>query len=257
MVVAVAALVLSRRPVLDRRVLASILFVLALPFLLVPDVRLLQNAAYGLHGYFGLVDAALLHQLLCLCGGLLLACTGLAVLRRPGRSINWLRIGRWATVVAVLAPLPYAIQRAAWNLGIPLGVSEQFVLDLAADLEAKNVTPILAYSLSWSAVLGSLLTLGLVMRWGEVLPAWVPVLGGRRVPVLLAVVPGLTMSVVITIAGATVMRFAVQDAFDDGIDGAVVPGLLWLPWGLALGVATLAYWRRRQPAPEDSRVLNS
>ncbi|MFI1680909.1 hypothetical protein [Streptomyces sp. NPDC020607] len=32
---------------------------------------------------------------------------------------------------------------------------------------------------------------GLVREWGEVVPAWVPVLGGRRVRPLAAVVPAL------------------------------------------------------------------
>ncbi len=88
------------------------------------------------------------------------------------------------------------------------------------------------------------------MRWGEVLPGWVPGLGGRRVPVLLAVIPGTVMSVMITVAGLSVLRFALQG----GLTGAGVPGLLWLPWGIALGLATYAYYQRRTTSCATRRL---
>jgi len=216
----------------------------------VPDVRLLQNLAYGLGGFFGLVDWPVLNQALCVLGAGLLAFSARGLFRSsldagPRAAAGWSRIGRWATLVAVLAPLPYAAQRAAWNLGIPLGVSEQFVDDLAADIAAKDLHPLAAWMLVIPDVLGVLLTLGLIMRWGERFPTWVPLLGGRRVPVSLAVVPASLVSVAVTIAGLVVIRFAIQDGT---VAGTAAPGLLWLPWGVALGVATFAYAERRRAA---------
>ncbi|MGC5015149.1 hypothetical protein ACLQ2R_30675 [Streptosporangium sp. DT93] len=252
---------------LPRRPLAAVLFVLATPLLLVvPDVRILQNLAYSLFGNVGLVDWPVLNQALCVAGGLLLAATAAQLLRRspcpacgrppadPGERRRWTRIGRWATVVAVLAPLPYALQRAAWNLGIPLGVDEAFVRALAADFQSKDVSPILAYSLTIGAVGGALLTTGLAMSWGETFPRWVPYLGGRRVPVTMAVIPATVVTVAVTVAGLAVWRWAILGG---GINGSAAPGLLWVPWGVALGVATLAYRQRRRntcpglPAPSE------
>ncbi|MCE0537191.1 hypothetical protein LWF15_16945 [Kineosporia rhizophila] len=247
---ALAALTAATRRDLPGWVRTAGLLAPALLFLLVPDVRMLQTAAYGMHGYFGRVDAAVLHQLFCLTGAILLASTALADLHRPAEPRQWVRIGRWATIFAALAPLPYAVQRAVWNLGIPLGVDREFIRDLSADLSAKDVSPLIAYSLPASALLGSVLTLGLIMRWGEVLPGWVPGLGGRRVPVLLAVIPGTVMSVMITVAGLSVLRFALQG----GLTGAGVPGLLWLPWGIALGLATYAYYQRRTTSCATRRL---
>ncbi|MFI6511620.1 hypothetical protein ACIBCT_28795 [Streptosporangium sp. NPDC050855] len=255
-VVAALAAVMPWGRRLPRRPLAAVLFVLATPLLLAaPDVRILQNLAYSLFGNVSLVDWPVLNQALCVAGGILLAATATQVLRRPpcaacGRPPaapddrrRWTRIGRWATAVAVLAPLPYAAQRAAWNLGIPLGVDEAFVRALAADFQSKGINPILAYSLTLGAVGGALLTTGLAMSWGETFPRWVPYLGGRRVPVTMAVIPATVVTVAVTVAGLAVWRWALLDG---GINGSAAPGLLWVPWGIALGVATLAYHRRRR-----------
>jgi hypothetical protein len=96
-----------------------------------------------------------------------------------------------------------------------------------------------------------LLTLGLIMRWGERFPRWVPLLGGRRVPVWLAVVPASVVSAAVTVAGLMVIRFAVEGG---SVSATAAPGLLWLPWGLALGVATYAYAERRAPESSTNRT---
>ncbi|GIJ60478.1 hypothetical protein [Virgisporangium aurantiacum] len=249
---AVAALAAAR----GQRVAAVVLIPLAVVLaLVVPDVRVLQNLAYSFGGYFGLVDWPVLNQVLCLAGGALLALTAVLLLRRPpcpeclrpaaepGRRERWLRIGRWAVVAAIVAQLPYGVQRAAWNFGIPLGVSQQFVDELAADIDRKGMPQAAMWILVGPDVLGALLTLGLVMAWGERLPAWVPFLGGRRVPISLAVVPATVVSIAVTVAGLAIYRFALDKG---GVSGAGVPGLLWVPWGVALATATVAYVMRRR-----------
>lgn len=51
--------------------------------------------------------------------------------------------------------------------------------------------------LGLAALGGAVLTLGLVSRWGEVFPAWLPGFRGRPVPVLAAVVPATLVAVVL------------------------------------------------------------
>src|SRR5690606_29358572 len=95
-----------------------------------------------------------------------------------GAARRW---GRWAAFVAAAIPFSYATTRIAWVLGIPLGI-DPVVL---AEVRAKG-DMIAAGGLGGFAVVGSVLTLGLVYRWGERFPRWMPWLAGRRVPIRLA-----------------------------------------------------------------------
>ncbi|WP_165977850.1 hypothetical protein [Nonomuraea diastatica] len=106
---------------------------------------------------------------------------------------------------------------------------------------------------------GALLTMGLIRPGGESFPRWGPVFGGRRVPVPLATVPAGAVAVVLTGTGFTLWRTLLamlagavpggEVAFDVGNWAAWLGNLAWLPWGLALGAATVAYRRRRRTAP--------
>ena len=101
-------------------------------------------------------------------------------------------------------------------------------------------------ALATVATIGAILTTGLVARWGEVFPRWVPFLHGTRVPVALAVVPASFVAALVTAGGLGVVRSAiVAGGTVDGF-GAVGPGLIWPLWGVALGAATLAYYYRRR-----------
>ncbi|GIG55648.1 hypothetical protein Lfu02_00200 [Longispora fulva] len=101
----------------------------------------------------------------------------------------------------------------------------------------------------------ALLTLGLVRGWGETFPAWVPVLGARRVPPWAAIVPGALGGLVLTVAlwgsflrgllhvgGYDLVRFA-NGWWEALATVCVAPGMLWGPAVLAL---TWAYHRRRR-----------
>jgi hypothetical protein len=64
-----------------------------------------------------------------------------------------------------------------WALRIPLGIREAFLR------EGQVICLWWAGTgLATVAVGGAVLTLGLVQRWGEVFPRWLPVLAGQRVP---------------------------------------------------------------------------
>ncbi|MFE2413649.1 hypothetical protein ACFXDE_35495 [Kitasatospora sp. NPDC059408] len=95
------------------------------------------------------------------------------------------------------------------------------------------------------------LTLGLVRPWGLVVPRWVPLLGGRRVRPLAAVVPALLGSAILTDLGATALfgGWARNLAEADSPHGvaAVVMTLAYLPlvaWGPLLGAVAIDYARR-------------
>lgn len=145
--------------------------------------------------------------------------------------------GRVATWVAAACPLPYALVRMTWLTPWPLGAPG------GADALDGGVR-VFGLLLGLAAVGGSVLTVGLVSRWGEVFPAWLPRLRGRPVPVLAAVVPAALVAVALCAASTSLVLMSVQ------ADAPWLVLLIPAPlWGPALGLATLAYHRRRtQPA---------
>ncbi len=242
-----------------RRPLLGLGWLLALVLLVVvPEPGLLALVGYApllLAGApFGWPDVdyhevftwPLLNQVSVLLGGFLVAAAVLAWQRRTrpgGRPAGWAtpaaaaRWGRWATAVAVAVPLLYATTRYAWLLGIPLLGTEELV----RDLHASGAVWTGAW-LGTFAIIGAILTLGLVQRWGERFPRWLPGLAGRPVPVRLAVVPALVVSALVTSAGLGLTSNASR--FTGGF-WFYLPQLLWPVWGVALAAAALAYHLRR------------
>lgn len=236
-------------------------FAIAL-LLLVPDVRMIQNFAYLFFGYFGKIDAATLWMLAAIAGGVLWA--GAALTIRPLRASTrpasaavtgsapqqGPRWGRAVTIAATVLALPYPAVRISWALGIPLGVPDSYID--GADLMLR----VGAAGLGLLAIGGAVLTLGLIRPWGEVFPRWIPGLGGRPVPVWVAVVPGAWAAILISAAG---LRLAVWTVLDSDWSqwGTGGPGLFFLPWGLTVGAATYAYWIRRTAAHDGPRAAPS
>ncbi len=250
-----------RGPILRPLVLAFAWIAGAALLFVVPDLRVLIFIGYLpaliVEYGFGAVDWPVLNQYLCLAGGV--AWIGAAftyqrctVAFRSDRGRDeWAaepapRWGTWATYAAVVLPLPYAATRLAWAFGIPLGLSDA---SQAASVAAGGVTAP-GFSLGGMALAGALLTVGLARRWGEVVPGWVPAVGGKRVPPVLAIVPATVASTALIVGGLAIWRMAASGSltvFDSAVDwGAVPPALLFLPWGVALGLATLAYAHRRR-----------
>jgi hypothetical protein len=169
---------------------------------------------------------------------------------RPATAPATARWGHWATAVAIVIPLWYALTRFAWALGIPLGITRHLLNELGALRYAGATLGVLA-------VAGAALTLGLVQRWGEVFPRWIPGLHGRRVPIGLAVVPGYLVSAVLASAGLMFVRLALTGALSTTFAGLAdevevwlwVPEMLWLAWSAALATATRLYQIRRTATP--------
>ncbi len=234
-------------------------------------VGLLTGGEIGQRYLEGVTRWPVVHQLLCLIGGFLwLAATvsygrrsgdacaycgrrdGPEGWQRPSQAARW---GRIAVYVSMVAPVFYALTRYAWALGFALGMSGE-------DLHRgqANGMWISGLFLATFGLVGVVLTLGLVQRWGEVFPRWMVGLAGRRVPIALAVVPASVVSVLLVVGGIAVWshlgrmvaRLAAGGAEGMGIVWGIVsavgPVLLFPVWGAALAVAALGYhYRRRSP----------
>ncbi|WP_433161434.1 NYN domain-containing protein [Kribbella sp. CA-247076] len=268
---AVLALVMTRRRARGS-VLQAIAGVLAVGLaLVIPDYTLVALLALspaillfaftGVPGeQEGVGDILYWHRVnlvVLFVGGLLWAATAIAYHRRSrkacvscgrgdGPAKTWttpesaLRWGRWAVAVSVVANLPYEFTRLAWYFGWPLGITDEFhqmMADTPGMLE-------MGLGLALMGIIGSILTHGLVRRWGEVYPRWIWFKAGKRVPPLLAIIPASAVAVVLIPAGlmnAQLPTYANNWALN-------LPGVLWTLWGAGLGVATYAYYLRRRTA---------
>ncbi|MGC5330657.1 hypothetical protein [Micromonospora sp. DT62] len=156
----------------------------------------------------------------------------------PASAARWGRVAAWT---AATVPALYAITRLAWAVGVPLGIERSFLDEMR---ESGLVWA--GAGLGGFALVGAVLTLGLVQRWGERFPRWMVGLAGRPVPVGLAVVPATLVAVAVTAATLGLLAAPSFWDFSDGLSLATAPMLLWPVWGVALGVATYAYHLRRR-----------
>ncbi|MDA8371195.1 MAG: hypothetical protein M0026_15205 [Nocardiopsaceae bacterium] len=268
----------GRRPLIAAGALLAVMLLL-----LMTDVGLLQLVGYAPYGVFGLLTGAEIghayldsllrwstaNQVLCLLGGFLWAAATIGYARRAGGAClscgrrgsggGWngrrsaARWGRFAVYTAMAVPLFYALTRFAWALGIPLGISEGL---LRRGQETGMWTS--GAFLAAFGVVGAVLTLGLVQRWGEVFPRWMVGLAEKRVPIALAVVPASFVSVLMTVGGIAMWSGYAQMVSGSvtgsgggmGVIGAA-PTALFPVWGMALAAAALAYYYRRRGACPD------
>jgi hypothetical protein len=257
-----------------RTVILGFAWVLSLGLLLIiPDYRVLMAIAYGFvflvgapfdwppANYFDIFIWPVVNQFIILAGGFLWSATALAYGRQtaqacahcgrteegplwktPSGAAQW---GKWATYLAMLIPLLYAITRFAWALGIPLGITEELLRE-----GQVSGAWLAGAALATVAIVGAILTLGLIQPWGEKFPSWIPFWGGKRVPPALAIIPAALISVLVTSAGLMFIRLTLTGVFDEqfgpGNPATYGPELLWPVWGIALAAATLAYYYRRR-----------
>jgi hypothetical protein len=218
----------------------------------------------------GWTQWATIHQLLCLIGGFLWLAATVCYARRskdaclycgrrdspegwerPNRAARWSRI---AVYVAMVAPVFYVFTRYAWALGFPLGMSKEYLRQ-----GQESGTWIGGVFLATFGLVGAVLMLGLVQRWGEVFPRWMIGPAGRPVPMALAIVPASLASVLLIVGGIgvwsdlpqMVAMLSTSAGESIGSVGEVIifqlgPTLLFPVWGVALAVATLGYYYRRR-----------
>ncbi|MFI6154473.1 hypothetical protein ACIBCA_17510 [Kitasatospora sp. NPDC051170] len=168
-------------------------------------------------------------------------------------------VPRWAVRAAYVTAL----------LVLPAGLWRILAVDLRVPLMDVGPTDAAPewFGFEWWYVIGlsvvseslAFLAIGLVSEWGEVWPRWIPWAGGRRVPVMAAVIPaglGAAMNTLLWSYGMTMISlgYRVDGSADPG--PAVSPtgwkavvffGAYWplAAWGPLLAVLTVHYYRRR------------
>jgi len=156
---------------------------------------------------------------------------------RPESARRW---GFWATIVAVLCPMPYALLRMTWLLPDPIGFD-------ADDLNAEPGIKLFGLGLGLIALTSGIVTLGLIRPWGEVWPRWIPLVAGRPVPIKAAVIPGGVAATLLLVGSASLIGLLWSP------DASTTKNLLFLLllpfplWGTSLALATAAYNYRRRP----------
>jgi hypothetical protein len=152
----------------------------------------------------------------------------------------------WAERAAHLVPL-CVLPSGLWRIALVAGLA-----GYQGHLRTWEGPYILSLTVVTEAL--ALLTFGLVRPWGEVVPAWIPFLGGRRVPTAAAVVTASLGAFAVT----ALWTYAAVHSPNLGNGPAGLSGMsLWaiyacyaplLAWGPLLGAVTVAYLRRRTRA---------
>ncbi|MFJ1757386.1 hypothetical protein [Kitasatospora sp. NPDC088134] len=169
---------------------------------------------------------------------------------------------RWAVLAAHAVPLvvlPSGLWRLLMTAGLAgVGHSEN------PGYRSRPVEYLYALFLSLVCEGLALLAMGLVKPWGEVLPRWLPLLGGRRVPIRAAVVPATVGTALLVLFGAyfflNPVLFHLHFTPLVGNEGTPTSHLevsgwsqvlflaCYLPllaWPPLVGAVTRAYYRRR------------
>ncbi len=171
--------------------------------------------------------------------------------KRPSSTAK--PVPRSITVAAFAVPL-LVLPSAAWRLGkaITTAIDGSGRCDPSGTIELIYVA-----SLSLVSMSAALLTIGLVRGWGEVVPRWIPLVGGKPVPVRGATIAALIGAMLI----ALLTLWVVLNLSFDGRPSQQLPAgceppgfgilVLYIPlvaWAPLLFVVTRHYHRRRSTA---------
>lgn len=163
---------------------------------------------------------------------------------------------RWVVRLAhltALTPLPSGLWRIAAALGIPVGFTGDGAM---ATVTFGSWFSLYMIALTLFADGLGLLALGLVQRWGEIFPRWIPLIGDRRISTAVAVIPaGLGATALTVLCGMGAFGWNDPDTMGHpdsphGI-GYWIMTVCYLPlvaWGPLLAVVAGHYWLRRHRA---------
>lgn len=154
------------------------------------------------------------------------------LLDRPAAWV--LRHRQVITILAALGPLPYCLIRLTWLTPWPHGGAEGLPPDI-------RIWGVLLSSGGWA---GLILTLGLISRWGEIFPRWVPFFAGRPVPVWAAAGPGSFVAAILMVSAVPMIRSFGAAGLVDGLTSAVIFPF-WF-WGPMLSLAVWGYVLHRR-----------
>lgn len=177
---------------------------------------------------------------------------GLIVRGAAGGEAGRTTVARWVlrhrtaiTATAACCALPYSIARASWLTPWPLLAPE------GADVAAEPGVIFTGLCLGAAMLTGGVLTLGLIRPWGRRFPQWMAGLGGRDVPVALAVVPASVVAALFTAGGLEMLvSVGAGDAAETLKLALMFP--FWL-WGPLLALAVWGYAMDRRGRTVGSR----
>ncbi|MCX5376881.1 hypothetical protein [Streptomyces sp. NBC_00091] len=163
-------------------------------------------------------------------------------------------VPRWAVTTARLLPL-LALPVCLWRL--PIGFGFQMGMDTPPTPQPLWITVPYVLTLSLLTEACALLCAGLVRPWGETVPAWVPVLRGRRIPPYAVTVPAALAGLGFTFLTVdwALCVFHIAGFSDVGFTNgwwqalSVTVSGLFVLWGPLILALTHAYHRRRRPLP--------
>lgn len=159
-------------------------------------------------------------------------------------------VPRWAQRLAHVIPF-LVLPSGLWRLAVAFGFSMGMLNDAgeAAVLRGWPAVYVAVISLLSEAI--GLTAFGLVRPWGEVVPAWLPFIGGRPVRPAAAIVPATLGSIALMLiwtVGFWDVWTGVQADQMASRFWAAVFAVCYAPlnfWGPALLALTWAYHRRR------------
>ncbi|WP_212743297.1 hypothetical protein [Brevibacterium sp. 2SA] len=144
----------------------------------------------------------------------------------------------------------------AWRIALLAGVDVGFGLADEVRFSAGAVVYVLG--LEVLTLLVAVAGFGLIRPWGEVVPRWVPRLGGRTIPPLVPlIVGGIGTVVLLGLIGSVLVKFVLAWTGivpgwtpDEGMSAGERAVLLacYIPffvWPVAIAVALIGYGRRR------------
>ncbi|WP_340685807.1 hypothetical protein LCL61_05375 [Amycolatopsis coloradensis] len=175
--------------------------------------------------------------------------------RPPAVSDTERPVPRWAMRLAYALPW-LLLPSCLWRL--PFAV--HFEMGQIHDREMPDYWVSILYVLTLSVLseVIALLAIGLVRGWGEVVPRWIPVLGGKSVRPMAAVVPAVAGGLILTalfssiplgdgrrltVFGVAENAAYVNEGWETLASICIAPLALWGPITIVLG---LAYHRRRK-----------
>ncbi|XCM30152.1 hypothetical protein ABXI76_12900 [Streptomyces parvus] len=174
-------------------------------------------------------------------------------------------VPRWATRLAHALPL-LLLPACLWRL--PFAVHFEMGQVQTGGMPAYWLSVPYVLGLSVLTEVIAILTVGLVRGWGEVAPAWIPLIGGRRVRPLAAFVPAVLGGLILTVLFTAVplgddrslTLYGVVDNVGYSSDAwellatvCVAPIAAWGPVTIALAIA---YYRRRTARPANTDVCH-
>ncbi|MFD4025141.1 hypothetical protein ACFWRV_16730 [Streptomyces sp. NPDC058576] len=179
----------------------------------------------------------------------------LKILHRPPSVGDTERpVPRWATRLAYALPL-LLLPSCLWRLPFALHFEMGQVQEGGMPAYWLSIPYVLGLSVLTEVI--AILTIGLVRGWGEVAPAWIPVIGGRPVRPPAAVVPAVLGGLILTFlftavpvgGGRHLTVYGVIDTVGYSSDAwhalATVCVTPIAAWGPITVVLAIAYYRRR------------